>query len=420
MFVHIFPNVSHVVLVQLSILTVAFIKSEVILSFLGFGVPVDVVSWGTMLERGAERADPRQVVAARRGDRGDGHAGHRVQPPHRRAARRARSQTQGPGGALTWRYTRQRPRRPRPRIPTRRWSACATCRSASASTRRSTFEAVKGISFDIPRNSTVALVGESGSGKSVTSLAILGLLPPENSIVDRKSQIIFGGRNLVGLSMRRLQKLRGADISMIFQEPMTSLNPVFTCGYQIEEVLKLHMGLAGAAARRRALELLDEVGIPDPTRKINAYPVADVGRPAAARDDRDGDRLRAQAPDRRRADHRARRHDPEADPRPDRRAAATPPDVGAVHHPRPRGGRRDRRPRRRHAPRRDPRAGRGEGRVRASAGQLHAGAAAMPPAARPSPGAPAGHRRLHQRARAAAPRGARARHQPGRRRRSSR
>src|SRR6185437_6980578 len=89
-----------------------------------------------------------------------------------------------------------------------------------------TFEAVKGISFDIPRNSTVALVGESGSGKSVTSLAILGLLPAENSIVDRKSQILYGGRNLAGISMRRLQKLRGADISMIFQEPMTSLNPV--------------------------------------------------------------------------------------------------------------------------------------------------------------------------------------------------
>ena len=135
-----------------------------------------------------------------------------------------------------------------------------------------TFEAVKGISFDIPRDSTVALVGESGSGKSVTSLAILGLLPPENSIVSRKSQILYGGRNLVGMSMRKLQKIRGADISMIFQEPMTSLNPVFTCGYQLEEVLKLHRGLSGARARKRALELLDEVGIPDAAHKINAYP----------------------------------------------------------------------------------------------------------------------------------------------------
>ena len=138
--------------------------------------------------------------------------------------------------------------------------------------RTHVFEAVKGISFDIPRNSTVALVGESGSGKSVTSLAILGLLPPENSIVDPASSILFGGRNIVGLPSGDLRGLRGAEISMIFQEPMTSLNPVFTVGYQLTEVLRLHMGLSPAAARKRAVELLDEVGIPDPEFKVNAYP----------------------------------------------------------------------------------------------------------------------------------------------------
>src|SRR5438105_11956736 len=138
--------------------------------------------------------------------------------------------------------------------------------------RHTTFEAVKGISFDIPQDSTMALVGESGSGKSVTSLAILGLLPPENSIVDAKSEIIYGGRNLLKLPMRQLRDLRGADISMIFQEPMTSLNPVFTVGYQLEEVLKLHMGMSGRRARARAIALLNEVGIPDPTRRIDAYP----------------------------------------------------------------------------------------------------------------------------------------------------
>jgi len=138
--------------------------------------------------------------------------------------------------------------------------------------RKTTFEAVKGISFDIPRNSTVALVGESGSGKSVTSLAILGLLPPENSIIDPKSQILFGGRNLVGMPIEELRKLRGAEISMIFQEPMTSLNPVFTVGYQLEEVLQLHMGLHGRAARKRAIDVLRETGIPEPERRIDAYP----------------------------------------------------------------------------------------------------------------------------------------------------
>ena len=134
------------------------------------------------------------------------------------------------------------------------------------------FEAVKGVSFDIPRNTTVALVGESGSGKSVTSLAILGLLPPENSIVDPASQILFEGHDLAQLDPAKLRELRGADISMIFQEPMTSLNPVFTVGFQLTEVLRLHMGMKPAQARKRAIELLDEVGIPDPEYKINAYP----------------------------------------------------------------------------------------------------------------------------------------------------
>jgi peptide/nickel transport system ATP-binding protein len=138
--------------------------------------------------------------------------------------------------------------------------------------RHTVFEAVKGISFDIPRNSTVALVGESGSGKSVTSLAILGLLPPENSIIDPSSEIIYGERNLTALPMSELRKLRGADISMIFQEPMTSLNPVFTVGYQLEEVLQLHMGMSGRQARKRAVDLMREVGIPEPERRIDAYP----------------------------------------------------------------------------------------------------------------------------------------------------
>jgi len=134
------------------------------------------------------------------------------------------------------------------------------------------FEAVKGISFDIPRNKTVALVGESGSGKSVTSLAILGLLPPENSIVDPASEILFEGHDLTKLDDTKLRDMRGADISMIFQEPMTSLNPVFTVGFQLTEVLRLHMAMKPAQARKRAIELLEEVGIPDPEYKINAFP----------------------------------------------------------------------------------------------------------------------------------------------------
>jgi peptide/nickel transport system ATP-binding protein len=135
-----------------------------------------------------------------------------------------------------------------------------------------TFEAVKGISFDIPKNATVALVGESGSGKSVTALSMLGLLPKENASVLPGSEIRYGGGNLLELDAVELRKMRGADISMIFQEPMTSLNPVFTVGFQLSEVLQLHMGLSPGKARKRAVALLDEVGIPDAEYKINAFP----------------------------------------------------------------------------------------------------------------------------------------------------
>ncbi|WP_342370528.1 ABC transporter ATP-binding protein [Acinetobacter sp. D009] len=133
-------------------------------------------------------------------------------------------------------------------------------------------ETVKGITFDIPTNTTVALVGESGSGKSVTSLATMGLLPVGQSKIDEQSKIIFEGKDLLSLSRKDMRKICGKDIAMIFQEPMSSLNPVFTVGNQIAEVLCLHMGLSRKQARQRVLELLKEVGIPSPETKIDAYP----------------------------------------------------------------------------------------------------------------------------------------------------
>ena len=138
--------------------------------------------------------------------------------------------------------------------------------------RTTTLAAVRGVNFDIPVNSTVALVGESGSGKSVTALAILGLLPMENTRVESGSRILYGERNLLALSEGEMRKLRGSDISMIFQEPMSSLNPVFTVGFQLAEVLTEHVGLKGRLARSRAVELLREVGIPEPEARIDAYP----------------------------------------------------------------------------------------------------------------------------------------------------
>ena len=117
--------------------------------------------------------------------------------------------------------------------------------------KHTSFEAVKGISFDIPQDATVALVGESGSGKSVTSLSILGLLPPENSSVLPGSEIQYGGRNLAVLDRTELQDLRGRDISMIFQAPMTSLNQIFNVGLQAEKSLRLHLRLSSRSERIR-------------------------------------------------------------------------------------------------------------------------------------------------------------------------
>ena len=128
------------------------------------------------------------------------------------------------------------------------------------------------MSFDIPANSTVALVGESGSGKSVTALAILGLLPQENAIIGGGSKVIYDGRDLLTMPRREMQALRGREISMIFQEPMSSLNPVFSVGFQLVEVLTRHMGLTRRQARTRAIELLREVGIAEPAAKVDAYP----------------------------------------------------------------------------------------------------------------------------------------------------
>jgi peptide/nickel transport system ATP-binding protein len=138
--------------------------------------------------------------------------------------------------------------------------------------KKESVETVKGISFEIPRNTTVALVGESGSGKSVSSLAIMGLLPAESASIAVHSKIIFEGRNLLELSTEQRRKLCGKEISMIFQEPMTSLNPVLTVGFQIAEVLRLHMGMNKKQARARTIALLQEVGIPDPAHKIDAFP----------------------------------------------------------------------------------------------------------------------------------------------------
>ena len=137
-------------------------------------------------------------------------------------------------------------------------------------TPRGELRAVQGLSFAIEAGETLAIVGESGCGKSVTSMSILRLVPEPPGRV--RGGIRFDGRDVLALDRSALRTLRGKDIGMIFQEPMTSLNPVLTVGRQIGETLRLHEGLSAGAARQRATELLALVGIPEPGRRIGEYP----------------------------------------------------------------------------------------------------------------------------------------------------
>ncbi|GAB3504285.1 peptide/nickel transport system ATP-binding protein [Amycolatopsis cihanbeyliensis] len=130
--------------------------------------------------------------------------------------------------------------------------------------------AVDGISFDVDPGQTVGIVGESGCGKSVTSLAIMGLLPSRGAEVS--GSVSFEGDELLGLSQRAMDERRGSDLGMVFQDPLSSLNPVVPIGLQITEVIERHQGMRRRKARLEAVELLNRVGIPDPDRRIGEYP----------------------------------------------------------------------------------------------------------------------------------------------------
>jgi len=138
-------------------------------------------------------------------------------------------------------------------------------------TPRGRVRAVDGVSFTLDRGQTLGIVGESGCGKSVLSRTIMGLLP-SNAEVPSASRVRFDGRDLRQMSERELRGVRGRHMAIIFQDPMTSLNPVMTCGAQIVETLTYHMGLGKRAARDRAVELFTAVGIPEPARRVDHYP----------------------------------------------------------------------------------------------------------------------------------------------------
>ena len=152
-------------------------------------------------------------------------------------------------------------------------------------------EVVHGVSFDVGPRETVALVGESGSGKSVSALSIMRLLPRDASRIG--GRVRFEGRELLAASEAEMRRVRGDAIAMIFQEPMTSLNPVLTVGFQIAEALIRHRGLSRAAAEAEALRLLDKVRIPAARSRLARVPAPLLRRHAPAGDDRHGARLPA-------------------------------------------------------------------------------------------------------------------------------
>ena len=130
---------------------------------------------------------------------------------------------------------------------------------------------VRNVSFEIKKNETLGLVGESGSGKSVTSKAIMRLIAePPGKIAN--GEILFEGKNLLKMKEKQMQKVRGKDIAMIFQEPMTSLNPLYTCGSQIAEAILLHNKCSKQEAWERAVEILKMVGVPSPEKRAQSYP----------------------------------------------------------------------------------------------------------------------------------------------------
>lgn len=137
--------------------------------------------------------------------------------------------------------------------------------------KKERYEVVSDVSINVPKGKIVCVVGESGCGKTVTALSIMGLLPIPPASVD-SGEVIFDGQNLLGLSEKQLRDYRGNRLSMIFQEPVSSLNPVFTIGNQIGEAISAHRSVSKSEERERVVELLDLVGIPAPETRLNSYP----------------------------------------------------------------------------------------------------------------------------------------------------
>ena len=352
---HILPNTMAPLLVQATYICASAMITEAILSFIGAGTPPNIPSWGNIMAeaRSLIQVAPHHPAVPRPLPVADGAVGESAR---RRHARRARPAARAPDVAMNE-------------------SAAPLLRVENLKThfhtRDGVVRAVDGVSFDVMPGETLAVVGESGCGKSVTALSILRLLPMPPARI-AAGRIEFDGRNLLDLSEPEMRKVRGNAISMIFQEPMTSLNPVLTIGRQIAEALVLHRGLSEKAALSARRRNAAQGAHPGGGTASHAVSAPALRRHAPARDDRDGARLRAAAADRRRADDRARRHDPGADPRADARAARGDRRVDDPDHARSRRGGRDRAPRRRDVRGPQGRGSADRGAVRRAAPSVHA------------------------------------------------
>ena len=276
---HVLPNVFPAVVTQTAIMVSFAIMAEAGLSFLGLGTQDPDVSWGMMLSDAAAtyRIEPWAMVppgvaiavtVLAANLVGDGLNDVIARKPIARSRRRNTSPAAAPAAAapggsrpVGWRGAA----RPEitPLLAVRDLEITATAGSEPTSL-------VTDLSFDIRRGETLALIGESGSGKTLTSLAVMGLLSEGTPLTG--GSIRLDGQELVGLDEKELGRIRGTRMSMIFQEPTAALNPAFTVGFQLTEGLRIHKSLSKQDARRQAAELLDLVGIANPTQRLAAYP----------------------------------------------------------------------------------------------------------------------------------------------------
>ena len=290
--VHVIPNIASQIIIQAAIQLALGILTEAGLSFLGLGVPPPTPSWGRML------ADSQTYLGL---------------APYLALAPGIAIALAVLGLNLLGDGLRDLHRSPAEALMLKVKALSIDIAGSDGVTAR----VVDDISFELAQGETLGVVGESGSGKTMLALAIMRLLP---AIAKPTGEIWLGDHNLLTLSEPAMCQIRGGRIGMIFQEPMTALNPAQRVGAQIAEGVVLHTGVSQRAARARAIELLERVRIPEAARRIDAYPHELSGGQRQRVGIAIALALKPRALDRRRADHRARRHRAEGDSRYPRRS----------------------------------------------------------------------------------------------------